>query len=398
MAAATASRGSRRFVATGVAFLVVWQVATFAGARRSTLAVLGVHGFVVHVLLGKATALVPSYFDRDLAVPKISTVALPATATGAAALAAWTEGWLLDSAGATGAVLWALGVVVTLAVLGWTIRGNLGGRETGTGDANAHRRPVDRAANAVVPVALSYLLAGAYETAAVVAGWPPLVGQALPGAVHLLAAGGALVLLFGVGFRLLPRFLVTSPPRSLVGVVLASGAFASALLVAGFGGGPLFRAGAALEATAVLGFAAAYAALYARTDGYRVGFHAVFAGVLSGVAGVAVGAAFAFHALVPTPTTVLAHLRLNVLGLLGFPIVGITYQFYPPTVGAFPGSNNRVALVSILALAGGLWLEAAGWLAGLAAVAEAGAALGVAGAALFVYLVASAFASRAAHT
>jgi hypothetical protein len=395
MAPAAVSRGSRRFVAAGVAFLVVWQVAALAGARRSTLAVLGVHGFVVHVLLGKATALVPSYFDRDLAVSRISAATLPATVVGAAAFAVWTGGWLSDPTGAAAAVLWALGVVATLAVLGWTIRDNLTGRETGTGEANAHRRPVDRAANAVVPVAFAYLLAGAYETVAVVADWPALVGRGLPVAVHLLAAGGALVLLLGVGFRLLPRFLVASPPRPLVWVVLGSGALAPALLVAGFGSGPLFRAGAALEATAVVGFAATYTVLYARTDNSRVGFHAVLAGVLSGVAGVAVGAAFAFGALVPTPTTVLAHLRLNVLGLLGLSIVGVTYQFYPPTVGVFPASSDRTALASILVLAGGLWVEASGRLAGVASVAQVGAALGVAGAGLFAYLVGSALASRA---
>jgi hypothetical protein len=394
MAPAAVSRGSRRFVVLGVAFLVAWQVATLAGARRSTLALLGVHGFVVHVVLGKATALVPSYFDRDLAVPGIARATLPATALGAAALAGWTEGWLSDSTGVAGAVLWALGVVGTLAVLAWTVRDNLSGGETGTGDANADRRPVDRAANAVVPVAGLYLLAGAYETVAVVADLPPLAGHHLPGAVHLLAAGGALLALFGVGFRLLPRFLVASPPRPLVWVVLASGALAPVLLVAGFGGGPLFRAGAALEATAVVGFAAAYTVLYARSDSSRVGFHAVLAAVLSGVAGVAVGLAFAFHALVPTPTTVLAHLRLNVLGLLGLSIVGVTYQFYPPTVGAFPFSTDRAALASILALAGGLWLEAAGWLVGVAQIWRAGAALGLAGAGLFAYLVASALASR----
>ncbi|MFB6069340.1 MAG: hypothetical protein ABEJ90_05395 [Halobacterium sp.] len=393
MAAASASRGSRWFVAAGAAFLVAFQAAALAGLPRTALAVLGVHGFVVHVLLGKAHALVPSYFDRTLAIPRAPFAALPLTAAGAAALAAWAAGYA--DLGTAGAGLWAVGVAVALAGLAWTIRGNLSGAETATGDHNAHRRRVDRAANAAMPVALAYLAAGAYETLAAVSGLPALVGRGVPPAVHLVVVGGALGMLFSVGFRLLPRFLVATPPTPLVWVVLAAGAVGPGLLAAGFGGGRLFAAGAALEATAVIGFAVAYAALYARSERSRVGFHAVLAGVASGVAGVLLGLAFATGALAPTAGRVLAHLRLNVLGLLGFAVVGVTYQFYPPTVGAWPGSGDHLALASILALAAGLWVEAAGRLAGVDAVAVLGAGVGLAGALAYAYLVASAFRARA---
>ncbi|WP_232703528.1 hypothetical protein [Halobacterium wangiae] len=393
MSAASASRGSRWFVAAGVGFLVAFQAAALAGLPRTALAVLGVHGFVVHVLLGKANALVPTYFDRDLAFPRAAFLALPSTTLGAAALSLWAAGFAATAA--VGAALWAAGVAVSLATLAWTIRGNLSGAATATGEHNAHRRQVDRAANAAVPVALAYLAAGTYETVAAVTSLPTLAAAGLPGAVHLVAAGGALVLLFAVGFRLLPRFLVASPPRALVAVVLPTGALAPALLVAGFGGGPLFHAGAALEAVAVAGFAGAYVALYARSDRSRVGFHGVLAGVLSGVVGVLLGLGFATGMLAPTAGRVLAHLRLNVLGLLGLSIVGVTYQFYPPTVGVFPGSDDRTALASILLLAGGLWVEAGGRLTETGGVARLGVALGLVGALAYAYLVASAFRARA---
>lgn len=398
---AAASRGSRWFVTAGVAFLLAWQAAVLAAAAgvlaasRVTLAVLGVHGFVVHVLLGKAYALVPSYFDRALAAPRAPLGALPFTALGGAALAAGAATDLPTDA--VGASLWAAGVLGSLAVLAWTVRDNPTGAETGTSDANAHRERVDRFANAAVPVALAYLAAGAYQTAAVPTALPPLAAAGFPAAAHLLAAGGALGLLFAVGFRLLPRFLVAATPAWLVAVVLAAGLLAPALLVAGFGGGALFAAGAALEAVAVAGFAAAFFGLYVRTDRDRVGFRGVLAAVLSGVAGVALGLGFAAGHLAPTAGRVLAHLRLNVLGLLGLSIVGVTYQFYPPTVGAFPYSDDRTAFASILALAAGVWTEAAGRLSGSDGVTAAGAALGLAGALAFAYLVASALRARAAR-
>jgi hypothetical protein len=387
----SASRSSRWFVAVGVAYLVLVQAGALADAERATLAVLGVHGFVVHVLLGKAQALVPTYFDRDLASARTAFAALPLTATGAAVLAGWTE--TADASLAVGAVVWAVGVAVVVAVLFASLRGNLTGRETGTGDHNAHRRRVDRAANAAMPFAFLYLAAGAYQTAAAATSLPGLA-VGLPAAAHLLAAGGALVALFAVGFRLFPRFLASTPPGAPVAVVLPAGVLAPALLAVDFYGDAVFRTGAALEAVAVLGFGLAYAVLYARSDRTRVGLRAVLAAVVSGAAGVGLGVAFATGALAATPGRVLAHLRLNVLGLLGLSIVGALYQFYPPSVGDLPGCGDRLAAASVVALAGGLWLEAAGRLAGASLPASAGAAVGLAGGLTVAYLVGAAFLAR----
>jgi hypothetical protein len=393
----SASRSPRWFVSVGVAYLVAFQAAAVTDAGRTTLAVLGVHGFVVHVLLGKAQALVPTYFDRDLATPWIARAALPLTALGVAA----TAGWLATGASvlAVGPVVWAVGVAVVVVVLLASIRGNLTGRETGTGKHNADRRRVDRAANAAMPVALAYLATGAYQTAAAATTAStsvvvPVLDGGLPVAVHLVAAGGALVALFAVGFRLFPRFLVATPPWPLVAVVLPAGALAPALLAVDFYGDALFHAGAALEAVAVGGFGLTYAVLYARSDRSRVGLRAVLAAVASGAAGVAIGVAFATGTLAPTPARVLAHLRLNVLGLLGFAIVGALYQFYPPSVGRLPGCSDRLALASVVALAVGLWVEAAGRLTGEAVVASAGATLGLIGGLAVAYLVGAAFLAR----
>lgn len=390
---AAASRRSRRFVLVGVAYLLGWQVAALLGADGSASAVLGVLGFVLHVIFGKAYALVPSYFARPLASSRAAVIHLPSTAVGTALLAAHVSGWRPLSGGSggvlgpLGASLWAVGVAVFLGTISWTIRDNLTGAETGTGEAKAHRRPVDRAANAVITVALVYLTLGSYELLASFSGAPQIVGGGSRTVMHLLAVGTGVTTLLGIGFRLLPRFMVVSPRRTFVVPVLAAGALGPALLAAGFGGvRGVLAPGAILEATAIVGFGLTFVAMVVETDRARVGFWGVLAGAVSGAAGVALGVGFALG-LPWRSSLVAAHFRLNVLGFLGLSIVGAAYQFYPPAVGAFSWNTDRTALASIATLAGGLWLEALGRAAGASGAVRAGSVLGVLGAVLFASLL-----------
>jgi hypothetical protein len=390
---ATQSRWSRVTVAVGVCALVVWQLAAVVGVPQRTAVALGLYGFVLHVVFGKAYALVPSYFDRDLAVRRAPLLSLPFTAVGAVGLAVAPFGWAPSLAGPTGAAAWAIGVTVVVATLAWTVRDNPTGSETGTGEHNADRQPLDRLANAFVPVVGLYLLVGTWATGAAALGLPgPLDGYP-PRATHLLAAGGAALLVFAVGFRLLPRFLVASVPRPLPWVVLPGGAIGPALLAVGLPAGPVFRAGALMEATAVIGFALAYAALLRATDRGRVGFYGPALGSLAGVAGVALGLWFAFAAR--SPSLVATHLRLNLLGLLGLTIAGVTFQFYPPTVGRFPGASDRTALVALGLLAGGLAVELAGTITATDAGVATGRGLAVVGAVCYAYLVLGVFVQQA---
>jgi hypothetical protein len=266
---------------------------------------------------------------------------------------------------------------VFLLALGWTLRDNPFGRETGTGDANAERRPVDRAANAAVPAVLGYLLAGTYATLAVEAGLPtPVVYP--PAVSHLLAAGTGVLLVFAVGFRLFPRFLVARPPRTLVAVVLPTGVLGPAILATALPAGPLLPVGAAVESVAVVGFAAAYVALFARSERRRVGFYAVLGGVACGTLAALLGVHVAFARR--AGGLVAAHFRLAVLGFLGLTIVGASYQFYPPSVGTFRGAGDRTAFGTIALLLGGVLVEAGGLLADATVAVTAGRALSVLGA------------------
>ncbi|WP_226011210.1 hypothetical protein [Halomicrobium salinisoli] len=386
-----ASRWSRRFVLAGAAFLVCWQAAAVAGAGRRAGVSLGVLGFVFHTIFGKAYSLLPTYFDRTLATTRTMPLQFALTVPGAALLAVGAAA-SVPLAGTAGAALWVAGVAVFLGTLLWTVRGNLSGRETGTGEAKAHLRPTDRIANAAVPVALAYLAVGSWGVLAGRGPVPPLLGGYPPRVTHLLAAGGAALVLFAVGFRLLPRFLAVAPSRRLAVTVLPAGAVGPALLAAGLPAGPLFRLGAAVEAVAVVGFAAGYAALFARSDNDRVGFYGVLAGAGAGVLAALLGISFAVAGI--DPALAAAHYRLNVLGLLGLSIVGVSYQFYPPAVGRFRGAGDRTALAAIGLVAAGLLVEVAGLAVGVGPAAVTGRVLALVGAAVHLYLLAGLFRQR----
>jgi len=387
VSSARLSRWARRFLLASAAWFVLAQVVVLTGGPRRVEVVLGLYGFVLTTVFGKAYSLVPSYFDRTLAWSSAPMVQLPLTTGGVVALglAGYRVGpaWLRP----VGALLWVAGVVVFLATLLVTIGDNITGAETGTGDANADRRPLDRLANAAVPVVLLYLLAGCVELLAWAIDAPSPFGGLAVSTSHLFATGVALLLLFAVGYRLLPRFLVVYPSRALAGVTLGLGVLGPGLLAWGYPAGPVFRAGAVVESLAVLGFAGAYGRMYVRTDRDRVGRNGPLAGVALGCLGVGLGVSFAFTGVDAALGVV--HRRLNLFGLLGLSIIGAVYQFYPPAVCPWPGGSDRTALASLVLVAGGLALTV------LAAFtrpvfATAGHALVLLGGLTFSYLLAGA--------
>jgi len=391
-ASATVSRWTRGFVAAGVLWFVVWQAAVVAGLGRRVTVTLALYGFVLHVVFGKAYSLVPSYFDRDLWPARGPTLHLPCALLGTAGLAAGALPGVPTAIRAAGALLWTAGVAVFLLTVGWTIRDNRTGAETGTGDHNAHRRPVDRVANLGVPAVLLYLVAGAYTTVAATTPLPvPLDGYP-PRVSHLLAAGVAALLLIAVGFRLLPRFLVASVPRALAVVAIPAAAVGPTLIAVGLPAGPLLHAGAGLETLGIGAFAVAYWVAYYRTDRSRIGFHGVLAGTLAAVAVVALGLYFAVVG--PRPGLVALHYRLALLGFLGLSIVGVTYQFYPPSVCRFPLAGDRFAVAVLAALVLGLALEGLALGLGRPALSLAGRALAAFAAVGYAYLVLGLFVQR----
>lgn len=282
---------------------------------------------------------------------------------------------MFDGATTIGAVAWFAGVCVWVGALGWTVRDNPTGAETGTGEYQAERRSIDHAGNAAVLVVALYLLAGSYELLAGTIGLPTLLDGATTRVSHMLGAGGATLLVFAVGFRLFSRFLVPHPPRALVALVLPTGIVGPALVAAGLYDQRLLAVGAVLEGLAVAGFALAYGVLYARSGRDRVGLTAVGVAVVGRLVAV-----------------IELHYRFALAGFLGLTVVGAAIQLYPPTVGEWPGSADRTALVAVALIAGGLVVQLLGLVVATAATVGELAVLG--GTILYAYLLASAFVAR----
>ncbi|MFB6095362.1 MAG: hypothetical protein ABEJ71_02780, partial [Halodesulfurarchaeum sp.] len=224
----------------------------------------------------------------------------------------------------------------------------------------ADRARLDRWANAAMPVAVAYLLAGSGALVSVTAGWSwPAGGRAA--VAHLLGAGGLALAILAVGCRLYPRFLVATPPRYLPRLVLGTGAVGPAALAMGVGGASrLLWIGAVLEATAITGFAALYALTFRRSDRRRIGLYGPLAGSALALAGALLEL---WMVLSPTGYRYLgAHRRLMLIGFLGTTIAGTAFQFYPPAVGTLPRglASDRTAAVALGALSLGVALEALG--------------------------------------
>ncbi|MUV86246.1 hypothetical protein GJ631_06585 [Natronomonas sp. CBA1123] len=387
-ASSATARWTRLFVLAGLGWFVCWQAAVVAGVGRPAV-VVGLYGFVLHTVFGKAYALVPSYFDRALAFPRAPAVHFPLAVLGTAAVAGEAVGLVPTLWGTTGATLWALGCLVFVGTLVWSVRDNLSGGETGTSDAKADRRRVDRFANAFVPVALGYLLVGSVLSLDVGFGPLPTGG---PPVTHLFAAGTAALLVFTLGFRLLPRFLVVTPRWPLVAVVLPAAAAGPLLLATAFGGGRWFHLGAGVQALALLGFAVAYVDMFLRSDRRRIGLYTVVVAAVA-AAGVAL---FGVHMAVEgiSSGVAAAHARLALLGFLGLAVVGVQYQFYPPTVASALGVDDRTAGVAVALLAVGVVAEGGGLLVGAEAAVEGGRWLALAGAVAHAVVLLAVFWTR----
>lgn len=243
-------------------------------------------------------------------------------------------------------------------------------------------------------------MVGSYELMALFTPFPALLSENLPQVSHLLGAGTAVLLVFAIGFRLLPRFLVVHPPRPLVGLVLPMGALGPLVLAYSLPTGQFITWGAISEGIAIVGFAIAYLYMLNASDRNRVGFYGPFAGGVFGVVAVSLGLYFALGSR--DASLALLHLRLNLLGFIGLTIIGIAYQFYPPNIGSLWGVNNRTALASLTAIVFGLGLASISvlgsywgvWVIGQHSFHVGGRIFALVGTILYGYLITALFYER----
>lgn len=384
MSSARITAWSRRFLLASAAWFVLSQAAGLAGLPRRVEVTLALYGFVLTTVFGKGYSLLPAYFDRTLAWSGAPAVQWPLTTGGVGAMAVGAAGLGPSWLSAAGRLTWVAGTVVFVGTMLVTFGDNLTGAQTGTGEASAERRGLDRLANAFVPMVLLYVLAGCVELVGGTLGLPTPFGGVAARTSHLLAAGGALLLLFAVGYRLLPRFLGEEPSTRVAAGILTLAGVGPALLAWGYPGGLAFRVGAVAQSTAVIGFAVTYGRLLSRSDRSRVGLYSVAVGLGFGCLGVAVGAHMAFDGF--DAGLAAAHWRLNVYGLLGLSIVGAVYQFYPPAICPRFGGSDRGALLTIALVGAGLGLVAGTSVLGIGG-RPVGHALALCGATGYTYLL-----------
>ena len=199
-------------------------------------------------------------------------------------------------------------------------------------------------------------------------------------------------MLVAVGFRLLPRFLVAQVPTALAVVGVPAAALGPALIAVGLPAGPVLHAGAGLETLGIGAFVGAYWLAFARSDRRRIGFYGVLAGTVAGLVVVALGLTFAVDG--PRPELVALHYRFALLGFLGLSVVGVSYQFYPPSVGRFPLAGDRFATVVLAGFVAGLGLDVLAWALARPVLSLAGHALTALAAVGYAYLLLGLFVQR----
>lgn len=341
----------RAFVLAGVGFFVVWNIGIILNWPHQTTIRLALYGFVFHVIFGKAYALIPAYFERDLVSAWIPRIHFPCSIVGTSALATAPLFERSGSIELLGSLLW--GVAATLFFFGliWTIKDNLLAVETGSAGPNRNRRHIDRVANLFMPIALGYFLLGSYETIALTSETLPGSTTSSPQVIHLLAGGTGALLIFSIGARLLPRFFVASAPRWIIWVLLPTGALGPLVISAGFVDVEFLKLGALIQGIAMVSYAALIASLSFNTDRQRPGFVGIVFGAIFGVVAVFAGAMIAYDI---SGAGILIHPRLMLAGFLGLTIFGVLFQFYPPGVVEVPGGSNRIAVAALCCIAVGL--------------------------------------------
>lgn len=390
MSAATITRGVRLFVLTSALWFILWQIAVFGTDNRRVIVTLAVYGFIFHMIFGKAYALIPSYFDRSLVLPRAPMVHAPLAVFGTIGLTLEATGvsaaWV-SIAGLFGAFLWGMGCLLFIGTIIWTVRNNLTGNETGTAESKEHLRGIDRLSNALFPFILLFLLIGAGAILARVGEQGSFITQYPPLITHIFVIGVATLLVFGLGFRLLPRFFVTTPNLIVVAFVLGSGLLGAILLLSDFQGGIVFLLGAVFLLVSLSGFATVMISMYWRSNRRRVGLSTVLVASIIGPVVALLGLHMAITGIHSHIVT--AHLRLGLLGFLGLTIVGVSYQFYPPAVSPIRWIDDRVAKLGVLLLVVGLSIEVGGILLLIQILQQSGQIITVGGAAIYGLIILS---------
>ncbi len=297
---------------------------------RAALNRLSIHlaawGFIGMMIFGMAYVLVPSFLGKNLAMVSAPKVHL-ALALSSLVLVILAEARLSTTTWRIASALWLAGAVL--------FAGNM------LATSRRARRPTikrqkplrlgDRAGVLLVVVATGYLLASSalFIQFDLERGVGVVLAMNYWAHLHLYLLGFVIMMVFGVGYHLIPRFLAATPHIGLLYANVATAVPAPVLMVVFIArGGPGFVIGAALFATAFASFASNVVLMFIRRGrDVQPTFAFILLALVFFSAGIGLGLTFALYS--PTRYLSPVHAELNLFGFVAMTIFGVSYYVFP---------------------------------------------------------------------
>ncbi len=387
---------SLAFLALWIASSLVRALALLAGDAGLTASLSGTDwelylpslGFIGLMIMGMAQQFIPLYSGREMWSGRGALLQIAVSVAGVVLLL--MDQPLLEL---VGLALWLLGTLLFLLWILMTIRSKkLPVRPQGK---HPEFRSMDVLGIPMTSAAVLYLIAasvGFLLASPSDAPLVPLVADQWFSFFHLYTLGFIVLMVFGVGFHLFPRFTDTVPNLRAAKAVTAMALPGPALvaLTMPFLGSPslefVFGIFAVFEAVAVVLFAVVVLDLWNRSAHRRP------ASAFNAVAGLwlILGVAFAsLFGIAPQLSLewVPAHGWINLLGFAGFEILGVTHEVLPPFTSMGLKVSRGVTRVDFALANIGLGAVVLSYAATIFGVPFAGDVLAVAGFSVLLVLV-----------
>ena len=378
-----------------MAYLALWLAsslvrtwAAFAGngplvAALSTPAwelYLPALGFIGLMIMGMAQQFIPLYSGRELWSGKGALLQVSVSVAGVALLLPLNA--LLE---VVGLALWLLGTLLFLLWILMTLRSEkLPVRPQGK---HAEFHAMDVLGIPMTSAAVFYLIAASVGFLLAALSDAPIVAFASDhwfSFFHLYTLGFILLMVFGVGFHLFPRFTDTVPNLRVAKAITAMALPGPALvaLTMPFLDSPsvevVFAVFAVFEAIAAALFAVLVIDLWNRSEHRRPASAFNAAAGLWLILGVTLASLFG---IAPDATLrwVPAHGWINLLGFAGFEIFGVTHEVLPPFTSMGLKVSRRVTRIDYVLANVGLALVVLSFAVTFAGAADLGVVLAMTG-------------------
>ena len=336
-------------------------------------------GFIGLMIMGMAQQFIPLYSGRELWSGRGALLQIVVSVASVALLLA------NPALEPVGLALWLLGAVLFLLWILMTLRSKKLPVQPQAKHVEFHA--LDRLGIPMTSAAVLYLIAASVGFLLASPESSPLVRFALDhwfSFFHLYTLGFVVLMVFGVGFHLFPRFADAVPnltvARTITAIALPGPAMVA--LTMPFLNAPsdefVFGIFAVFEAIGAVLFAVLMLDLWRRSERRRPASAFNAAAGLWLILGVTFASLFGIAPPL-TPDWVPAHGWINLLGFAGFEILGVTHEVLPPFTSRGLAVSRRVTRADFALGNAGLGLVILSYAEGLLGAPAAGEALAVAG-------------------